>query len=176
MEKSTQMIKEGLDKRYGGPWCVGCTAVTSCIAVHPRPGSEQTVGGALGSGSGRANPSPHVMHAACRHVVVGRAFAFEVSHEVRRPAKPCKCVKAAGRRTCMHASSHAQWLQLLGMDGRQVWLLHLPLCAVQALCAHVRGGDDWSAVLEVLNKQRPGGSSATMGQRRPRHVMGAGQR
>ncbi|KAI7839735.1 hypothetical protein COHA_006539 [Chlorella ohadii] len=36
-EKSTQMIKEALDKRFGGPW----------------------------------------------HVVVGRAFAFEVSHECK---------------------------------------------------------------------------------------------
>lgn len=78
VEKSTQMIKEALDKRYGGPWCVGCTAMTSCTALR-----EQAVGGELGSGSGRANPSPHIMHAACRHVVVGRAFAFEVSHEVR---------------------------------------------------------------------------------------------
>ncbi|KAL4859342.1 Dynein light chain 4 [Chlorella vulgaris] len=53
IEKCTQMIKDTLDKRFGGPW----------------------------------------------HVVVGRAFSFEVTHEVRARVVDDACGRAAGTKS-----------------------------------------------------------------------------
>ena len=93
-EKSTQMIKEALDKRYGGPW----------------------------------------------HVVVGRAFAFEVTHEVRgrwrcagAGAARCSGMEAGYRRAAAHAAApcrtphapaqvkHFMHLYVAGTTGVLVW-------------------------------------------------------